>query len=99
MNIGRTFEFAEADDIGQRASGSKNLVAAYTKGVEEARLAFKEVERLKSIRLPKSSNDRQSNMSMALNSFQFIKTNKPVGNVKVNKRNLTKKKTRIQLNF
>ena len=36
-------------------------------------------------RLPKCSNDRQTNMSKALNSFQFIKTNRPVGNVKVYK--------------
>ena len=35
--------------------------------------------------MPKSSNDKQNNLSRAMKNFTYIRTNKPFGNVKVNK--------------
>ena len=85
MNIGRTFGFKEGDESDQRYASTKALALAFINGIKEARAAYKEVERLKIARLPQYSNDRQPSMRKGLNSFQFIKTNRPVGNVKVYK--------------
>lgn len=55
----------------------KNLAIAYEEGVKQAKVAFKEVERLKEARNSKTNVNKYN--------FTFIKTNKPVGNVLVNK--------------
>ncbi|CAF0761428.1 unnamed protein product [Brachionus calyciflorus] len=75
LTIGRCFSFAE-DDESQKPSGtSKTLINAFKIGVRHAKVAFHEVERLKLAR----------NTKVTKYNFQLIKTNRPVGNVVINK--------------
>ena len=80
INLGRCFAFCDGDENHKTSQGgsaggsSRSLEVVFNKGVEEAKLAFKEIERLKMSRVSKTAGTNKFN-------FTFIKTNKPVGNV------------------
>lgn len=76
LTIGRCFTFAEGDESHTSSSGAQKLAMAFKVGVREAKIAFRQVEKLKLARTSKS---------VIKYNFQLIKTNRPVGNVVVNK--------------
>lgn len=80
VNIGRCFTFAEGDEAGSSArgslehtSGSNTLARAFAQACHQAKLAHKEVERLRAARGPKTPVNKYN--------FQMIKTNRPFGKV------------------
>lgn len=81
LSIGRCFAFAEGDEChrSQNSQNSKALVASFKRGVNLAKLAFKEAKKLKSARAIK--NNPQNGQRMTKYNFQLIKTSRPVGNV------------------
>jgi hypothetical protein len=83
VHLGRTFVFAEGDAAAHTPISGK-LNAAHKRGVDEAVVAFKAVQRLKAERAPtKVHSSKQSTLSAALSTFQYIRGNKPVGNAKI----------------
>jgi hypothetical protein len=81
LNIGRIFTFSEDDECHGTISNKKSLAVSFKRGVEIAHVAFKEIQRLKNERLAKISG--KSALKSAKDNFQYIKTNKAVGNVLV----------------
>ena len=77
VNIGRCFAFAEGDEGHKSSRSQKTLEVAFNKSVKQAKIAFKEVERLKASRFAKNTTNKFN--------FTFIKTNKPYGNVVINR--------------
>lgn len=84
INLGRCFTFAEGDEGGSsrggslsHTSGGNTLMRAFTHACHQAKLAYKEVERLKLARVPKTSTNKYN--------FQMIKTNRPYGKVVIPK--------------
>lgn len=80
INRGRCFTFAEDDECTRSSSkNSRGLIAAFQRGVQHAKIAFKHIHKQKLDRLGKDSQ------RLAKSDFTFIKTNKPVGNVQIHK--------------
>lgn len=76
LTVGRCFSFAEDDESQKSSSSSKLLTNAFIVGVKLAKVAFEKVEKLKIARITSEVNKPD---------FQMIKSNRPVGNVIVNK--------------
>lgn len=77
INQGRCFVFSEGDEA-QRSTTLKILDDAYKSAMKDAHQAFKHIEGIKSKRLMAKSGSGKYN-------FQFIKTNRRVGNVQMNR--------------
>lgn len=77
VTVGRCFAFAEGDEC-RHMNGrtQRSLEMSFKRSVDEAQVAFKEVERLRTSRMSKSVNKY---------NFQMIKTNKTYGNVTINR--------------
>lgn len=76
LTVGRCFSFAEEDESQKPTGQSKSLANAFNIGVNQAKIAFEKVEKLKNGRITIEVNKPE---------FQMIKSNRPVGNVIVNK--------------
>ncbi len=91
-NVSRCFSFHENDDCQKSVNGLKGklLNLAYKKAEQQAVAAFKEIKRLKLERMKKISEQLGQLKSSKKNfqNYQFIKTNKPVGNVIVHRKNM-----------
>lgn len=85
VSLGRCFLFAHGDEF-QRQNSGKSLGAAYTNGVIDAIVAFREIIKMKKAKQAKLKNGSSKN---AKYSFIFIKTCRPVGNVRINRVNLS----------
>jgi hypothetical protein len=80
---GRCFSFAEGDECSRNRGNQKGLALAFEKGVQYAKVTFKHIQKLKFEKTTKITGKEA--MRNAKHNFQFIKTNKPVGNVIVHK--------------
>lgn len=86
INIGRCFSFHENDDSQKTGSvKGKSLVVAYQQGVNHAIEAFKEIKKIKLERLARILERGDISLKKISLNFQFIRTNKAVGNVIVYK--------------
>ncbi len=83
LTIRRCYGFVDGDDIMGSVNNRKSLDVMYKKGIEEAKVAFKEIEILKAERLTKTTG--REAMKNAKGNFHFIKTNKPYGNATIYK--------------
>ncbi len=79
----RCFAFSEDDECTKSSNKQKGLAVAFQKGVYHAQIAFKHVQKLRLERFDKLSG--RNTLKCAKSNFQFIKTNKPVGNVQVHR--------------
>jgi len=80
---GRCFAFAEEDECGKNKNIQKGLAISFQKGVQQAKAAFKLIQKIKMHKSNRSTG--RDNMRNAKYNFQFIKTSKPVGNVSLTK--------------
>lgn len=80
--LGRCFLFAVGDEMQRGNTSGKSLGAAYNDGVIDAIVGFREIRRLKSLKYAKSKNGSAKNVKQP---FVYIKSNRPVGNVKINR--------------
>jgi hypothetical protein len=78
VSIGRCFEFAENDEADNVSNLKKRLINAFKSGTEQAKLAYKELQRLKSMNSNSRHNEQKSSFKR---DFCFIKINKAYGNV------------------
>ena len=85
VNIGRCFAFAEGDELTLSSTTiGPALLLAYKRGVRQAIIAFKEVQRLKMLHWEKT-NDTKDAFKMVMSKFIYLRTNRPVGNATINK--------------
>lgn len=81
VSLRRCFYFAVGDEFQKSANKlGKSLGAAYTEGVIDAMVGFREIRRLKSLKYAHSKSSSQPSVKQA---FSFIKQNRPIGNVKI----------------
>lgn len=80
LNLGRCFTFAEGDGPNGHIGSGSSIQRVFGQACEQAKIAYREVERLKSARLAKPSTNKYN--------FQMIRTNKPVGAVTIPKMQL-----------
>lgn len=75
----RCFLFAKGDEFVKNAQKGKTLDVSYTDGVIDAIVAFREITRLKNERYSKLKGEKKQKRQ----EFSYLKSNKPVGKVKI----------------
>jgi histone-lysine N-methyltransferase NSD2 len=78
VNLGRCFVFADGDEFQRNISAGKSLGVAYTNGVIDAIVAFRELKRLKTKHYTVTKTSVQKRQE-----YIPIRQCKPVGNVRV----------------